>query len=87
MERTLLEAKMGDPLDGRVSLLHELVEADQEGLFFLPLLAGLRRVLGREKEAWMDPTDGQLNTGNHGHLKVPTIGYLGAPRLLSWVQL
>lgn len=61
--RTLLEAKMGHPLDGRVSLLHELVEADQEGLFFLLLPTCLRGVLGREQEAWMGPIDGQLDTG------------------------
>lgn len=55
--RTLLEAEMGHPLDGRVSLLHELVEADQEGLLLLPLLvllplpACLGGVLGKEQEA------------------------------------
>lgn len=49
--RTLLEAKMGHPLDGRVSLLHELVEADQEGLFLLPLPACLREVLRKEQDA------------------------------------
>lgn len=51
--RTLLEAKMWHPLDGCVSLLHELVEADQEGLFLLLLPTCLRGVLGREQEAWM----------------------------------
>jgi hypothetical protein len=50
--RTLLEAEMGHPLDGRVSLLHELVEADQEGLLLLPLPACLRGVLGKEQEVW-----------------------------------
>lgn len=49
--RTLLEAEMGHPLDGRVSLLHELVEADQEGLLLLPLPACLGGVLGKEQEA------------------------------------
>lgn len=49
--RTLLEAEMGHPLDGRVSLLHELVEADQEGLLLLPLPACLGGVLGKEHEA------------------------------------
>lgn len=53
--RTLLEAEMGHPLDGRVSLLHELVEADQEGLLLLllllPLPACLGGLLGKEHEA------------------------------------
>ena len=55
--RTLLEAKMGHPLDGRVSLLHELVEADQEGVRLLPLLllrplpACLVGGLGEDQEA------------------------------------
>lgn len=49
--RTLLEAKMGHPLDGCVSLLHELVEADQEGLLLLPLPACLEGILEKEQEA------------------------------------
>ena len=44
--RTLLEAEMGHPLDGRASLLHELVEADQEGLLLLLLLLPLPACLG-----------------------------------------
>lgn len=38
--RTLLEAKVGDPLYGRVSLLHEFVEADEEGFLLLFLTPG-----------------------------------------------
>lgn len=53
--RTLLEAEMGHPLDGCASLLHELVEADQEGLLLLllllPLPACLGGLLGKEHEA------------------------------------
>lgn len=61
--RTLLEAKMGHPLDGRVSLLHELVEADQEGLLLLPLPACLGGVLGKEQEAEGSAPRGWLGTG------------------------
>lgn len=53
--RTLLEAEMGHPLDGRASLLHELVEADQEGLLLLLLLLPLPAcpggLLGKEHGA------------------------------------
>lgn len=37
---TLLEAEVGDPLDGRAPLLHELVEAEEEGFLLLLLTPG-----------------------------------------------
>lgn len=40
---TLLEAQEGDPLDGRVPILHVLVKLHQEGLLFRPAL--LRHLL------------------------------------------
>lgn len=40
---TLLEAQEGDPLDGRVPVLHVLVEVHQEGLLLRPAL--LRHLL------------------------------------------
>lgn len=45
-ERTLLEAEVGDPLNGCVSVLHELVEADEEG-FLLLLLPAARCLFHR----------------------------------------
>lgn len=37
---TLLEAQEGDPLDGRVSVFHVLVEVHQESLLLRPALLG-----------------------------------------------